>query len=213
MKPHGRYIVIEGDEGSGKGTQVNLLAERLEKWPVKTEIVREPGGDPVAEQLREILKHSEAPIVPLAELFGFLMARTQVLELVVKPLLQDGVWVLSDRSTLSTMVYQGEMRGLLDQNRSGFLIACELAQLVEPDRVIVLDIPYETSVERVNQRGEETDRFESSGEDNRRKINDGYRNLMGRISHSQLVSGIGTPLEVHRKIWAHVEPLLPKEAQ
>lgn len=204
----GKYIVIEGDEGSGKGTQVNLLSERLQKLPLRVEVVREPGGDPIAEQLREILKHSEHTIVPLAEVFGFLMARAQVLELVVKPLLEEGVWVLSDRSTLSTIVYQGVMRGLISHNSSNFFAACELAQVVEPNLVLVLDIPFETSAARIAGRGEDTDRFESSGEENRRKINDGYRENIGRISWSRLVRGTGSIEEVHKSIWAQVEPLL-----
>lgn len=203
----GRYVVIEGDEGSGKGTQVGLLAEHLSELGIANQVVREPGGDPVAEQLREILKFSEHPIVPLAEVFGFLMARVQVLELVVKPLLVEGTWVLSDRSTLSTIVYQGVMRGLIEQNREGFLAACQLAQLVEPDLTVVLDIPLETSAARIASRGEETDRFESAGDENRRKINDGYREWTDGVKY-HLIPGTGQPSSVHNLIWAQVEPLL-----
>ncbi len=205
--PLGRYVVIEGDEGSGKGTQVGLLAEHLSELGIANQVVREPGGDPVAEQLREILKFSEHPIVPLAEVFGFLMARVQVLELVVKPLLVEGTWVLSDRSTLSTIVYQGVMRGLIEQNREGFLAACQLAQLVEPDLTVVLDIPLETSAARIASRGEETDRFESAGDENRRKINDGYREWTDGVKY-HLIPGTGQPSSVHNLIWAQVEPLL-----
>jgi len=205
--PLGRYVVIEGDEGSGKGTQVGLLAEHLSELGIANQVVREPGGDPVAEQLREILKFSEHPIVPLAEVFGFLMARVQVLELVVKPLLVEGTWVLSDRSTLSTIVYQGVMRGLIEQNREGFLAACQLAQLVEPDLTVVLDIPLETSAARIASRGEETDRFESAGDENRRKINDGYREWSDGVKY-HLIPGTGQPSSVHKLIWAQVEPLL-----
>jgi dTMP kinase len=205
--PQGRYVVIEGDEGSGKGTQIGLLADHLTELGIANQVVREPGGDPVAEKLREILKFSEQEIVPLAELFGFLMARVQVLELVVKPLLARGTWVLSDRSTLSTIIYQGVMRGLIEQNREGFLAACQLAQLVEPDLTVVLDIPLETSAARLASRGEETDRFESVGDESRRKINDGYRKWADGVKY-RLVPGTGQPSEVHNLIWAHVEPLL-----
>lgn len=203
----GKYIVIEGDEGSGKGTQVEQLERHLAHAGIHCELVREPGGDPVAEQLREILKFSEYEIVPLAEVFGFLMARVQVLELVVKPLLAEGTWVLSDRSTLSTIVYQGVMRGLIEQNSEGFLAACQLAQLVEPDLTVVLDIPLETSAARIASRGEETDRFESAGDESRRKINDGYRDWTDGVKY-RLVPGTGKPAFVHNLIWAQVEPLL-----
>lgn len=205
--PQGRYIVIEGDEGSGKGTQVEYLERHLAHEGVFCEIVREPGGDPVAEQLREILKYSEHHIVPLAELFGFLMARVQVLELVVKPLLEAGTWVLCDRSTLSTIVYQGIMRGLMEQNCEGFLAVCQLAQLVEPDLTVVLDIPLETSAMRIASRGEVTDRFESVGDENRHKINAGYREWANGIN-CHIIPGVRQPDFVHNLIWAHVESLL-----
>ncbi len=213
MTRRGKYIVVEGDEGSGKGEQTARLASWLEAQGIAVAVVREPGGDPVAEELRKILKHSSHPIVPLAELFGFLMARAQVLELKVQPLLDAGTWVLSDRSTLSTFVYQGEMRGLLDsQTKSGFVAACQLAQTAaEPDLTLVLDVSLAQSKQRIAGRGKATDRFESVGDAARTAINDGYRRWARTRRLTKLVDGTGTREEVEAKIRAHIEPLIAKE--
>ncbi|MDP4038465.1 MAG: dTMP kinase [bacterium] len=213
MSNRGRYIVLEGDEGAGKGEQVKRLLKRLVREGITCEIVREPGGDPIAEQLREILKFSESAITPLGELFGFLMARAQVLELVVKPLLEQGSWVLSDRSSLSTYVYQGEMRGLLEPDKpdkiTQFLGACQLAsQVAIADITLVLDISYEQSQQRLAQRGGQSDRFESIGEQERRLVNKSYRKWAEELDEVMLLDGSLSIEEVERSVWAHIEPMI-----
>lgn len=219
MSNLGKYIVLEGDEGSGKGTQCELLLGKLTELGYRCEVVREPGGDPIAEQLREILKYSDHHIPPIAELFGFLMARAQVLVNVVRPKIEAGYIVLSDRSSLSTLVYQGEMRGLLTDVSSPtyhqVIGAVQLAQsIVEPDMVIVLDIPYETTLERIASRGEDTDRFESVGDSKRRMINNAYR----RFGNSEddnicMVDGSLSIRLVSNAVWNIVAPIIQQVQQ
>lgn len=215
----GRYIVLEGDEGSGKGTQCGILQERLTQLGFRCDIVREPGGDPIAEQLREILKYSDQNIPAIAELFGFLMARAQVLVNVVKPKVEAGHIVLSDRSSLSTLVYQGEMRGLLTDISSPVyqqvIGAVNLAQsIVEPDIVIVLDIPYEVTLERIAARGEETDRFESVGDTKRRMINNAYRRFgMSDDERICMIDGSMTIKQVSNAVWNIVAPVVQQGGQ
>lgn len=220
----GKYIVLEGDEGAGKTTQLGLLREQLEDCGTTVEVVREPGGDPVAEQLREILKHSTHPISPLAEVFGFSMARANMLEYVVKPKLEAGVWVLTDRSVLSTWVYQGIARGLDDDHlyahlynftnigeifKNATLLATTAAS---PDLTLVIDIPLEVSQQRMASRGKVSDRFESAGEDFRRKVNAAYHRYAKSTWKMQGVNGNQSVNAVHQEIWKHVNPLLKEQS-
>ena len=121
-------------------------------------MTREPGGTPVAEKIREILlaEHSE-PIVPLAELLLVFAARAQHIEQVIKPALARGEWVISDRFTDATYAYQGAGRDL------GVAKVELLEQFVQgsmrPDLTVFLDVPLETGLARITQRGQ-LDRFE-----------------------------------------------------
>lgn len=226
MTEPGRYIVLEGDEGAGKTSQLELLRQKLfarldPPDGVAAAIkLREPGGDPVGEQLREILKHSAGEITPIAQTLGFLMARANMLELRVKPKLAKGTWVLADRSFISTLIYQGHVQGLIhDPNvetagYNAFLSAVEwVTRIQRPTLMIVLDIPYEVSQQRVAKRDERPDRFESFDAEKRRAINDWYRHYGDpTYARTALVDGNQSIEDVHNQIWAHVEPLLPQEA-
>ncbi len=223
MKQRGYYLVLEGDEGAGKTTQLELLKKRLKKAGIKTEIVREPGGDPVAEQLRDILKHSEHPIAPLAEMYGFCMARANMLEHVVRPKLDQGVWVLGDRNYLSTLIYQGEARGVNSKRYFrrviGQLSSREVFEIIvtsatasaKPDLTFILDISMDTSAKRQGLRGDKPDRFEREGQEFRRRVNEGYRRLAteGRRGFVQ-VNADGAIEEIHDSIWKRVEQLIKR---
>src|SRR5690606_15481317 len=102
----GRYVVLEGGEGVGKTTQVERLAKRLGEHGLAADVVREPGGDPFAEAGRDLLL-GPLPRAPETEVLAFNAMRAQLLLTTVKPALEAGRWVLSDRSRLSTITYQG----------------------------------------------------------------------------------------------------------
>lgn len=220
MPARGRYVVLEGDEGAGKTSQLELLKPRLEAQGVKCEIVREPGGDPIAEQLREILKHSPHPLSPLAEVFGFCMARANMLEFVVKPLLEKGIWVLADRSYVSTLVYQGEGRGLNDDEHfRGIMgelgpknvfntIVTAGSNPAEPDLILILDVPLTKSMQRMEGRGEAVDRFEAEDLAFRQRVNWGYHwrseaNFRGFKS----INAAQELQAVHEDIWKAIQTL------
>ena len=227
MPEPGKYIVLEGDEGAGKTTQLELLRKKLQAVlssqtadSPKVLKLREPGGDQAAEQIREILKYSPHDMTPIAQTLGFLSARANMLELVVKPKLAIGTWVLIDRSTISTLVYQGHVLGLIpDPYREtdmvkGFLTAVEwVASIKRPTLTIVLDIPYEISAERIKKRDGKTDRFESFDSSKREAINSWYRHYGDPFfANTALVDGNQSVEQVQSDIWALVEPLLPEEA-
>ena len=161
----GRFITLEGGEGSGKTTQAALLGKTLAKAGLQTRVVRSPGGTAVAEKLRTILK-TRAPGEELAsetELLLFGACHSQMVETLLKPELERGTCSISDRFVDSTKVYQGYARGLdirmLDEiNR----FAC---RGVMPDLTIVLDLDPELgmrrSTGRVARAEFENDRFDS----------------------------------------------------
>lgn len=154
----GKFISIEGIEGVGKSTNMDFLAEIIETRGHAVMKTREPGGTPIAEAIRQILKeHGNEPLPDVAELLLMFAARSINVNNAIRPALERGTWVISDRFTDSTRAYQGGGRGFPRDSIEW------LAQLVhgdlQPDLTILLDAPVETGMQRADRRGE-PDRFE-----------------------------------------------------
>lgn len=155
----GKFITIEGTEGVGKSTNLAFVLQWLEAQGLEVVVTREPGGTPLAEEIRSLLLAKRAePVDETAELLLVFAARAQHLQAVIKPALARGAWVLCDRFTDATYAYQGGGRGLsLDT-------IAQLEQLVQgdlrPDLTLILDIDVALGLERASARGE-LDRFES----------------------------------------------------
>jgi dTMP kinase len=149
--PSGRFITFEGGEGSGKSTQARLLADALRARGVEPILTREPGGSPFAEQVRNlILDPGTAPHSPLSEALLFYAARADHLDRVIRPALVSGRWVISDRFSDSTRVYQVEAGGLpLDVFKAFELI---VVKLTYPDLTFILDVPPEVGLSRATTR-------------------------------------------------------------
>lgn len=168
----GKYIVIEGTEGAGKGTQAEIIATWLADMGQATRVVREPGGDPFGEALRVILKDPELLHEADEELLTFVAARMGMRRRVVLPALKAGEWVIADRSELSTYVYQGIVGGIdLKSIRS---LHKAVDRICRPNLFVVIELPFETSEARVDDRGEVRDNFESRGEQFLRDVANGY---------------------------------------
>jgi dTMP kinase len=203
MTDHGRYIVLEGGEGVGKTTQVMWLAKRLEAEGLTVDIVREPGGDPFAEAGRDLLL-GPLPRVPEAEVLAFNALRAQLLVGTVAPALAAGHWVLSDRSRLSTIAYQGYGHGV---DLSWIRAVCALtAQLCAPDLEVVLTVDAATAEARRGARGV-TDRFERLDEAFHRRVAEGYRSEAASQGLA-VIDGGGAELDVANAVWVHVSGLL-----
>ncbi|MFE8071552.1 dTMP kinase [Marinobacteraceae bacterium S3BR75-40.1] len=159
MTQRGLFITFEGTEGVGKSTNIEFVAHRLAQAGIDYIVTREPGGTPLAEEIRGLLlAHREEPVHELTELLLMFAARAQHLHTLILPKLEEGVWVLSDRFTDATYAYQGGGR----QMPVAHIAELEtfVQQSTRPDHVVVLDAPVEVGLQRAGRRGA-LDRFET----------------------------------------------------
>jgi len=169
----GRLICIEGGEGAGKSTALTRIRGWLEARGRSTLTTREPGGTPVAEKIRALLLDPDTgEIDPLTELLLMFAARRENVVERIEPALEQGIDVICDRFTDASYAYQGGGRGL------GAGPVRQLAGLVhpelEPDLVLVLDVPVETGLERIRRRKGGPDRFEGSRVDFLNRVRETY---------------------------------------
>ena len=201
----GKFITFEGGEGCGKSTQVKRLKEALEKTGVEVLLTREPGGTWLSEEIRHLIKDqtTDAPC-DRSELLLFLAARAQLVKNVIRPALEAGKWVVSDRFSDSTFAYQGYGRGLpLDILKDMNDFACEG---LKPDLTLLLDVTPETSRARMHQREEATnttsDRIELAGDEFHRRLRRGFAEL-AKVCPERIVTidANGTVDEVWENVW------------
>lgn len=202
------FIVFEGGDGSGKSTQARLLLRRLRRRGIKVLHTHEPGGTPLGQTLRRLLKSSET-MTPISELMLFEAARAQLVQHVVAPFLDQGGVVIADRYTSSTVAYQGYGRGLdrelierLNREATGGL---------EPDLTVLLDLPVETALARKGggDNGSNGDTFDGAPVDFHRRIRRGYSALAAADPEGWLVlDGRRPPDDLSREIWAKVQTIL-----
>ncbi|WP_411155911.1 dTMP kinase [Lonepinella koalarum] len=173
----GKFIVLEGLEGAGKTTARNAIVEQLYANGI-TDLVftREPGGTPLAEKLRQLIKHeNQEPVTDKAELLMLYAARIQLVENVIKPALAQGKWVIGDRHDMSSQAYQGGGRQL-DQSFMANLKNSVLGDFA-PDFTLYLDIAPEQGLARARGRGE-LDRIEQQNLDFFHRTRERYLQLV-----------------------------------
>jgi dTMP kinase len=177
MSRPGFFVVIEGPEGSGKSTLAAPLAERMRQHGVDPVLTREPGGTRAAELARQAVLDPEHQLTPLAELFFYLAARSDLVQTVILPALSAGRVVLSDRFILSTEAYQVAGRGLpadvvrpANQAAAGGLI---------PDLTLILDLPPDVGRARQEAAGKRLDRLDGESAEFHRRVIDYYLRVQG----------------------------------
>jgi len=174
---HGLFITLEGIDGTGKSTQLRLLAQHLRKRGLAVRVTREPGGTKVGERIRKILLASTTThLAPLAELALMYAARAQHLQEVIRPALAKGEIVVSDRYNDASLAYQGYGRKLGEETVRAFdRIVCARTQ---PDLTIVLDLAPRLSLQRARgrqlRRNSRQERFELQGMNFHRRVRRGY---------------------------------------
>ena len=214
----GSLITFEGTEGSGKSTQLSLLAERLvsEGWSVRT--VREPGGTPIGEEIRHTLKHSAANQAMTAEAELLLMnaSRAQLVREVIRPALANGQVILCDRFYDSTTAYQGYGRGL-DLKVVKAVIDFAVGE-TRPDLTLLLLVPPEVSATRLLARQATMpfvrDRMEEADASFFERVARGYRAMAAaEPQRVKLIDAAREAKEVREAVWRVVQPLLKSKVE
>jgi len=210
MNP-GLLITLEGIEGSGKSTQAALLRDTLLKARIPVSLTREPGGSPLAERIRDLILHSgEEALAPGAELLLFLAARAEHVARTIRPALERGEVVVSDRFTDATIAYQGGGRTIPE----AFLASLNdwATGGIRPARTYLLDVPVELGLERANRRtGDRPDRFEREGRTFFEAVRARYLDL-ARREPERIVVLRGTDREdtLAHQIWTDVQRILSR---
>ena len=197
MGKTGLFITFEGSEGCGKSTQIRLLAEALRRRGRDVLVLREPGGTPAGEVIRNLLQHAPEgnALVPEAELLLFAASRAQLVREVIRPALDAGRTVICDRFLDSTTVYQGVARNI-PVEVTGRIIAFAVGVCL-PDLTFLLDLDRNAARSRLENRGRAADRIEAESESFFAAVRRGYLDL---ASHEQnrirVVDASGTPEEI-----------------
>jgi dTMP kinase len=178
LSGRGKFISFEGGEGSGKSTQIKMLAERLATAKLRAIVTREPGGSPGAEIIRHLVLSGMGKLLgPDAETLLFAAARDDHVRTVIQPALGQGTWVLCDRFSDSTRAYQGR----LGQVAPGVLNAMQRVTIgdLKPDLTIILDIPFEVGMQRAAaRRGKGVpDRFEAEDIQFHQDLREAYKQI------------------------------------
>jgi dTMP kinase len=210
----GLFITFEGTEGSGKSTQIDILAQRLHEEGYAVRKFREPGGTPIGEEIRHTLKHSDANHAMMAETELLLMnaSRAQLVREAIRPALAGGAMVLCDRFYDSTVAYQGHGRGL-DLVMVRNIIDSAVGE-TRPDVTLLLMVPVKVSEARRQSRllpGMETvrDRMEEADRSFFERVEAGYQRLAAEEPNRvRSIDATASAAEVSREIWREVEPLV-----
>jgi dTMP kinase len=213
----GLFVTFEGTEGSGKSTQIPLLAERLRSMGRTVRTLREPGGTPIGEEIRHTLKHSKANDAMTAEAELLLMnaSRAQLVREVIRPALGAGEIVLSDRFYDSTTAYQGYGRQL-DLKMVQSIIDAAVGD-TRPILTLLFVLPYDVAEQRRLVRQPslpmaiQRDRIEEAGRSFFERAANGYQAIAAaEPERVRIVDASGTVKDVNARIWKLIEPLIRK---
>ncbi len=205
----GCFITVEGIEGVGKSSNIEVLVNRIRDADYEVLTTREPGGTPIAEDIRRLLvsRHDE-PVPEIAELLLMFAARAFNVENVIKPALEAGMWVVCDRFTDSSRAYQGGGRGVSMETIDG--LADWVHGDTQPDLTLLLDAPVELALSRAGNRSE-PDRFEQEQAEFFDRVRECYLGLAKAEPDRFAVVDTTRPLqEVNRDVAGLVDDLLSR---
>ncbi|MDO4773807.1 MAG: dTMP kinase [Candidatus Saccharibacteria bacterium] len=211
----GRYIVIEGNDGTGKSTQVMLLAEWLREQGREVVVIEEPGSDdpekstPVANELRRLIKNGRLERAAEINVALFSAARRELWQEKIQPALQRGAVVLSARNYISTLAYQGCGEGFDRDEIIRMTAVFTDERYMQPDAMIILTLSDVERAKRIAQRGElaHPDTFESRAQDFQDRVNHAYE-IIAAEQNLPLLSAAGTIDEVQAAIRQHLDKVL-----
>lgn len=194
----GRLIALEGPDGSGKTTQIQLLENYLKELGYEVVRTREPGGTEISEKIRKIiLDNDNCNMSYMCEALLYASSRAQLVSEVIKPALSCGKIVICDRFVYSSMVYQGIGRGL-GMERIKSINEAALDGL-EADLTLMITIPYKEGLKRKKMQGT-LDRLENSGNEFHKKVFKGYMDICRKYDKIEVLDGNRNIYEIHKDI-------------
>jgi dTMP kinase len=203
----GRLITLEGIDGAGKSTQIDVIADRLRAHGADLVVTREPGGTPLGEALRTLVLHQ--PMTPRAETLLVFAARAEHVATVVEPALGTGRWVLCDRFTDATFAYQGGGRGVADDDIA--LLERWVHPHLQPDLTLLFDVPPEIAAARLST-ARAADRFEREQTEFFRRVRGAYDARARRYpDRFVVIDGTQDPATVRRSVLDRLEQWLKRD--
>jgi len=204
----GKYVVIEGHDGTGKSTQVSLIRQRLLQHDVESIEFHEPAGSPIADAIRNVIKDGNLERDATTNLFLFSAARHEIWKTQALPALELGKWVIASRNYYSSLAYQGYGEGLgLDIIENVTYQATD-ERYMNPDIAIILDLDNESErVKRINIRGElkNPDTFESKDDIFQVRVKEAYLDI-AKKREKPIVSASQTIEKMTDEIWEYILP-------
>lgn len=205
----GVFIVMEGPDGSGKTTQINLLKEYLEEAGYECLITREPGGTVIGEEVRQLILNPEhKEMSPVTEMLLYAASRAQLVHEVIGPALEEGKIVISDRFVDSSIVYQGIARNLGISTVSA--VNAPGIGIYRPDGIFFIDLSEAEGLRRKKEQ-KNLDRMEQEGIDFHHMVSEGYRKVLSGRPEVMKIDGGRSIDTIQKKIRNHVDELLKKK--
>ena len=197
----GKFITVEGIDGSGKTTQAEFIVDGLADAGLSAKLVREPGGDPISESIRKLLLHAEESMSDRAEALLMIASRAQLTDKVILPQIINGSWVVADRYADSTLAYQGGGRGLSVQSLDS--INQFGTYTLKPDLTFFIDISIDVANSRMRV---ERDRIEKEGNEFQQRVREQYLKLHeSDPNRFILINGEQSVDNVRKEIWTHIK--------
>ena len=205
----GLFIVMEGPDGSGKTTQINLLKEYLEEAGYECLITREPGGTVIGEEVRQLILNPEhKEMSPVTEMLLYAASRAQLVHEVIGPALEEGKIVISDRFVDSSIVYQGIARNLGISTVSA--VNAPGIGIYRPDGIFFIDLSEAEGLRRKKEQ-KKLDRMEQEGIDFHHMVSEGYRKVLSGRPEVMKIDGGRSIDTIQKKIRNYVDELLKKK--
>jgi dTMP kinase len=198
----GKFITFEGIDGSGKSTQLRMLAGDLRQHGLDIVATHEPGGTPLGRRLREAFLETEETVAPISELLLFAADRAQHVELLIKPALEQGRVVISDRYADATFAYQGAGRGF-DEVTVDEVIRLATGGL-KPHLTIFFDITVDTAIRRMNDHkggGRVQNRMDLETSEFYQRVRESYLGIASREPERfKVIDANGSVEDIHKRV-------------
>ncbi|MBA4710844.1 dTMP kinase [Aquitalea aquatica] len=203
----GRFITLEGIDGAGKSTHLGFIRDWLTAHDIAAEFTREPGGTPLGEQVRALLLAVDTQVSLEAETLLMFASRQQLLSSLIRPALQAGRWVVSDRFTDSTFAFQGGGRGVAAERIA--VLEDWVQQGLQPDLTLLFDVPLDVASQRM-AGSRQLDRFEQEKADFHQRVRDAYLQRAAQDPRFRVLDATRSIAQLQQDIAGHLAALLER---